>query len=284
MEIDLELKKIDDNLLNEADLVDDENNLDDAEIQKVDALIVDIDEEENVVAATSYNGMEEDDVVDHIANFLEILDPIKIAIFDTNQLRVNIFPLSLTAAARVWWLSEKDNKITSWECLSEEHDDKRIDRLTKSALGHAWIYKWGINSSENDIASSDEEWEESGNENLPNTIGDSLLKPNVDTRNKNTKQCENGFNTQKAPSSSNMEDSQPNEKRCRVENFEVIKYSVRGNEEFLAIHTREYNSWTQTVNGVSSIYRDIFSKKDNGWTVHRTKNNTAYPRVWDTAY
>nr|GEX80515.1 hypothetical protein [Tanacetum cinerariifolium] len=152
--------------------------------------------------------------------------------------------------------------------INSKHDDKRIDRLAKSALGHAWIYKWGIDCSENDIASSDEEWEEYGNESLPNTIDDSHLEPNVDTRNKNTKQCENGFNTQNAPSSSNMEDAQPDKKWFKVEKFEVIKYSIRDSEEFLAIRTRECNSWAQTVNGVSNIYHDIFSKKDNKWTVH----------------
>ncbi|GKB42879.1 FAR1-related sequence 5-like protein [Tanacetum coccineum] len=53
METDLELKIIDDNQLNEADLVvDAENNLVDTEIQEVDGLIVDIDEKENLVAAT----------------------------------------------------------------------------------------------------------------------------------------------------------------------------------------------------------------------------------------
>ncbi|GJU23163.1 FAR1-related sequence 5-like protein [Tanacetum coccineum] len=52
METDQELKNIDDNELNEADMVvDDENNLVDTEIQEVDGLIVDIDEEENLVAA-----------------------------------------------------------------------------------------------------------------------------------------------------------------------------------------------------------------------------------------
>nr|GEU55123.1 hypothetical protein [Tanacetum cinerariifolium] len=161
-----------------------------------------------------------------------------------------IFSLSLTGAARVWWLSEKDNKITSWgmlvgrffykyfplsrngKCYIENHCnkggfgyydfmawidlknyDKRIDRLTKCALGHAWIYKWGIDDSKSDITSNDEEWEESGYKNPHNTIGDSLLEPNMDTRNKYTKQCENGFNTEKAPSSSNMNDTQPNGKR-----------------------------------------------------------------------
>nr|GEU41949.1 retrotransposon protein, putative, Ty3-gypsy subclass [Tanacetum cinerariifolium] len=131
----------------------------------------------------TFSGMGENDVVNHIANFLEILNPIKIAIFDTNQLSVDIFPLSLTGAARI----------------DLKHDDKRIDRLTKSALGHAWIYKWGIDDSKNNISSSDEEWEESGYENPPNTISDSLLEPNVDTRKQYMKQCKDEFNTQKSP-------------------------------------------------------------------------------------
>nr|GEU57469.1 hypothetical protein [Tanacetum cinerariifolium] len=55
MERDQELKNIDDNQLNEADMVvDDENNFVDTEIQKVDGLIVDLNEEENLVAATGF--------------------------------------------------------------------------------------------------------------------------------------------------------------------------------------------------------------------------------------
>ncbi|GJR62445.1 FAR1-related sequence 5-like protein [Tanacetum coccineum] len=50
---DLDLKNMDDNQLNEANLVvDAENNLVDTEIQEVDGLIVYIGEEENLVAAT----------------------------------------------------------------------------------------------------------------------------------------------------------------------------------------------------------------------------------------
>ncbi|GJR13618.1 putative reverse transcriptase domain-containing protein [Tanacetum coccineum] len=36
------------------------------------------------------------------------------------------------------------------------------------------------------------------------------------------------------------------------------------------------DSWARTVNGVSSIYNDIFRKKDEGWTVHRTNTSSPY--------
>ncbi|GJS83364.1 retrovirus-related pol polyprotein from transposon TNT 1-94 [Tanacetum coccineum] len=58
---------------------------------------------------------------------------------------------------------------------------------------------------------------------------------------------------------------QPNEGICSVDKFEVIKYSIGDNKEFLAIRTHERDSWAQTVNEISSIYLDIFCKKDEGF-------------------
>ncbi|GJX37409.1 hypothetical protein Tco_0250712 [Tanacetum coccineum] len=80
-----------------------------------------------------------------------------------------------------------------------------------------------------------------------------------------------GMDLNGAPLSENIINEQPNEEICRVDKFEVIRYTIGGNEEFLAICTRECDSWARTVNEVSSIYHDIFPKKDEGWTVHRTK-------------
>ncbi|GJW50429.1 hypothetical protein Tco_0091780 [Tanacetum coccineum] len=67
----------------------------------------------------------------------------------------------------------------------------------------------------NDEVSSDKEWEEQEYGNPPK---DSFLKPYFEI----------------------------------VDKFEVIKYTIRDNEEFLAICTRECDSWEQTVNGVST--------------------------------
>ncbi|GKE88416.1 hypothetical protein Tco_1565891 [Tanacetum coccineum] len=65
-----------------------------------------------------------------------------------------------------------------------------------------------------------------------------------------------------APHSENKE--QPNKGMYILDKFEVIKYSVGDNKEFLGIHTLKRDSWAQNVNGISSIYLDIFRKKDEG--------------------
>ncbi|GJV80566.1 hypothetical protein Tco_1516436 [Tanacetum coccineum] len=159
-----------------------------------------------------------------------------------------------------------------------KHDDIRIDRVTKSALGHAWVYRWGINDSEDDTVSSDEEWEEHEYGNPPNN---SFPKPFLKTNDKRSKNYhkKNNEDTNKSgdmvlsgvPHYEELTNGQLDEKVCKVEKFEVLKYSVGDSKEFLSICTRECNSWAQTVNGVSMIYHDIFQKKDDGWTVHRTK-------------
>ncbi|GJV85129.1 hypothetical protein Tco_0873379 [Tanacetum coccineum] len=64
--------------------------------------------------------MFDEDVVDHIAKVLEILDLIKISNVDTHRLRMKVFPLSLADDAKQWWIDEGDGKITPWEKLVEK--------------------------------------------------------------------------------------------------------------------------------------------------------------------
>ncbi|GKE83226.1 hypothetical protein Tco_1553226 [Tanacetum coccineum] len=61
-----------------------------------------------------------EDVVDHIAKVLKILDLIKIPSMDSHRLRMKVFPLSLADDARQWWINEGDGKITIWEELVEK--------------------------------------------------------------------------------------------------------------------------------------------------------------------
>ncbi|GKA24536.1 hypothetical protein Tco_0710569 [Tanacetum coccineum] len=52
---------------------------------------------------------------------------------------------------------------------------------------------------------------------------------------------------------------------CKSEKFEVVKYSFRPEEEYVAIKEYEYDIWVRTEENVSPVYRDIFRKKDEGW-------------------
>ncbi|GKB02960.1 hypothetical protein Tco_0831049 [Tanacetum coccineum] len=59
--------------------------------------------EEEIAEAIGTNGEE---AIEHIENFLEIVDSLNIPNVSNNQLRVRVFPFSLTGAASKWWEDE----------------------------------------------------------------------------------------------------------------------------------------------------------------------------------
>ncbi|GKE65052.1 hypothetical protein Tco_1519213, partial [Tanacetum coccineum] len=61
----------------------------------------------------TYSERVEEDVVDHIAKILEILDLIKIANVDPFQLCMKIFTLLLAGDAQNWWMKEGYGKINT---------------------------------------------------------------------------------------------------------------------------------------------------------------------------
>ncbi|GJW61163.1 hypothetical protein Tco_0110498 [Tanacetum coccineum] len=65
----------------------------------------------------------------------------------------------------------------------------------------------------------------------------------------------------------NKNDEKPNKRVCKAKKFEVIKYSLGPNEEYIAIRRCGYNTWKRNEDSMSQIYQEIFQKKDNGWKV-----------------
>ncbi|GJX50370.1 hypothetical protein Tco_0277215 [Tanacetum coccineum] len=248
----------------------------------------------------TFSGRCEKDVIGHIGKVLEILDLVKIAGVDPFQLRIKAFPLTLSMDEKKWWINEGDGNISTWEELklyplscasnydkmrdddeegsdplefitwrnSKFKDHKKMDETTKCTLLYTWIEIGKEEGLLNDDVSSDEEWEEHEYGNPPN---DSFPKPYLNVSNERDKGHHNEKNGDAdklsamdlsgAPQSEIINNEQPTEGVCRVDKFEVIKYTIGGNEEFLAICTHECDSWAQTVNGVSSIYHDIFCKR-----------------------
>ncbi|GJR79051.1 hypothetical protein Tco_0149836 [Tanacetum coccineum] len=158
-------------------------------------------------------------------------------------------------------------EFITWRNLKFK-DHKKVDKTTKRALLYTWIEIGKEEGLLKDEVLSNKEWEEHEYGNPPN---DSFPKPHLNISNEKDKDHHNenngdadklsGMDLSGAPQSEKKNNEQPNKGVCRVDKFEVIKYTIGGNEEFLAICTRECDSWAQTVNGVSSIYHDIFRKR-----------------------
>ncbi|GJT41623.1 hypothetical protein Tco_0941488 [Tanacetum coccineum] len=243
-----------------------------------------------------YRGSEEEDVIDHIAKVLKILDSIKIPDVDTDRLRMHVFPLSRRFFYKYYSISRagKNNMISNdkddgpdyFEFVtwlnSRFKDHRRMDGMTKSALWHSWVKGWGNNELMDDIISSDEEWEESDYGNPPNTDTDSFLnhiwmlkkKGDIWLIKKEHHLKNHSSNVSVKNNASCFDDKKNdlvNEKVCNAEKFEVIKFSLGDNEEYIAISTRENNTWKRNKDSISHICQEIFQKKDEGWTVIRTK-------------
>ncbi|GJX85735.1 hypothetical protein Tco_0336509 [Tanacetum coccineum] len=58
---------------------------------------------------------------------------------------------------------------------------------------------------------------------------------------------------------------------CNIRRFEMIKYSFRQDEEYVAVKEDEYNDSTRAREDACRAYRDIFCMMDEGWMVTRAK-------------
>ncbi|GJS62144.1 hypothetical protein Tco_0656928 [Tanacetum coccineum] len=247
-----------------------------------------------------YHGTYNEDVVDHIAKVLKMVDLIYVPGVDSHQLRMKVFPLSLADDAKEWWISEGDGKITTWEELVEtffcrfypesydgedemldEGDNwgidpieflsnvntsfknhKKVDGRTKKVLFHAWMNgNWNKRRIDDSILRSN------------NTTTDSFFKPYLITHGKSDteKEDEQSQTKRKYSNTSNSIDEQPNKRRCKAEKFEAIQYSLGPNKEYIAIRGYEFDIWERNDDNLSIIYQDIFLLKDEGWKVTRTK-------------
>ncbi|GJX64203.1 hypothetical protein Tco_0298546 [Tanacetum coccineum] len=207
----------------------------------------------------TYHGWIDEDVIDHIAKVLEIVDLIRVPGTDSHQLRMKIFPISLTDEARQWWIDEGEGKITVWEELVEkifckfypdsyDGEDEMFDEGDN----------WGIDPLE--FLSR------------VNSSFDKHMKIDGRTKKSDTgKEEEQSQTKRKYSNTSGTTDEQPNKRRCKAKKFEAIQYSLGPNEEYIAIRSYEYDIWERNKDNLSIIYQDIFKKKDEGWKVTSTK-------------
>nr|GEV56431.1 hypothetical protein [Tanacetum cinerariifolium] len=154
----------------------------------------------------AYHRWIDEDMINHIAMVLKMIDSIYIPSVDSHQLRMKIFSLSLADEAKQWWINEGDGKITVWEELV-----KKI--LTKKALFHDWMnVSWNKRRMVDKILSNN------------NTAADSFLKPYLINHGKsNTEKEDEQIQTKrKYCDTSESIDEQPCKRICKTEKFEAI--------------------------------------------------------------
>ncbi|GJV83572.1 hypothetical protein Tco_1523470 [Tanacetum coccineum] len=196
----------------------------------------------------AYHGWIDEDVMNHIAMVLEMIDSIYIPGVDSHQLRMKIFPLSLADDAKQWWINEGEGKITVWEELVDkffckfypdsydgeeemldEGDNWGIDPLKFISRMNG---SWNKRRMDDSILSSN------------NTTTDSFFKPHLITRGKSNteKEDKQSQTKRKYSNTSKPINEQPNKRVCKAEKFEAIKYLLGPNEEHIAIRRCEYDA------------------------------------------
>ncbi|GKE13143.1 hypothetical protein Tco_1416694 [Tanacetum coccineum] len=185
-----------------------------------------------------YHGMYNEDMVDHIAK----------------------------------WINEREGKITVWEELVEKNfcnfypesydgEEEMLDEGDNWEIDPLEFISRNKRRIDESILRSN------------NTTTDSFFKPYLITHGKSDtkKEDEQSQTKRKYSNTFNYIDEQPNKRRCKAEKFEAIQYSLGPNEEYITIRSYEYDIWERNKDNMSKIYQDIFQKKDEGWKVTRTK-------------
>ncbi|GJY13328.1 hypothetical protein Tco_0382637 [Tanacetum coccineum] len=72
------------------------------------------DEFLKILRDNAFNGKDRGDVSDHISKVLEILEWIKIPNVDEDQLRLHVFPISLSGDAKEWWNNQIEGFNTAY--------------------------------------------------------------------------------------------------------------------------------------------------------------------------
>ncbi|GKA63685.1 hypothetical protein Tco_0763291 [Tanacetum coccineum] len=186
----------------------------------------------------AYYGIHHEDVVDHIAMVLEMLDLIDIPVIDSHQLRMKVFPLSLADDARQWWINEGEGRITTWEELVEkffykfypESYDGEEEMLDKGN-------NWGVDPLE--FIS----WPYLKTQEKNNTRKD-------DERIQTKRKCKDA-NLEANNTSNTLNNERPNKRMCNSERIEAIKYSPRPNEVYIDIRRCENDTWERNNDTMS---------------------------------
>ncbi|GJS91279.1 hypothetical protein Tco_0773915 [Tanacetum coccineum] len=243
------------------------------------------DEFLKILRDNAFNGMDGGDIINHITKVLEILEWIKIPNVDQNQLRLHVFPISLSGDAKKWWNNEIEGTVTTWNKLGEKFFHKYyplshtcnskipddLDNGTDYFEFLYWLESNFKNHWEIDKNTENGLWEFYVKQCTKGSISD--LEPSKDECDKlneiyNFEESNKDFSPIPIPTHSDISNL---DELCKSKEFMVVRYSIGSNEEFITVSPSKCNTWGKPHGTMSCIYHDLFNKKDHGWTITHTK-------------
>ncbi|GKA22300.1 hypothetical protein Tco_0708262, partial [Tanacetum coccineum] len=113
-------------------------------------------------------------------------------------------------------------------------------------------------------------------------IMDGMINEDDESSNEGWKRWDNFDNTNRDNEESDNEMKHEDEERsevfddherpvCYIRRFEMVKYSFKNDEEYVAIKENECNDLTNTSEEAIYAYQEIFRMMEEGWMVTRTK-------------
>ncbi|GJW94640.1 hypothetical protein Tco_0174312 [Tanacetum coccineum] len=200
-----------------------------------------------------------EDAVEHIKYFLRIVDPIDLPNVNQDKLRVLVFPISLD---HKWYDELTDGKLKE-ETLTH-----------KARIKESWGYATpGVNDHEK---APFVRWENYGQGPYANTKTKKDYDPYLDN-NRDTQDTKKGRHDLST---------------FTIRRFEMVKYSFRDDEEYVAIKENEYDDLTNTSKEAIHTYQEIFRMMDEKDEDFRTwlgisirdHNNEYYGFRWSNLF
>ncbi|GKD72243.1 hypothetical protein Tco_1330525 [Tanacetum coccineum] len=224
--------------------------------------------------------MNGEDVTDHIARVLEITEWIKIPKVEKNVLRLHVFSKSLSGDAQKWWNDEIEGKSIGWNetcnklchkyySLSHSSNSKVPDDLD-NGMDYLEFFYWlalkFANYWEIDKNTQNGLWEFYVNERTKGAMGDLDDEPRNESYKKECSDTEYTL----IPILTPRDIDNPDE-LCRTEEFTVVHHSIGNDKEFITVSPSKTCVVERTPGSMSCIYHKLFTRKDRGWEVTRTK-------------
>nr|GFA94592.1 hypothetical protein [Tanacetum cinerariifolium] len=142
------------------------------------------DEFLKILQDNTFNGMNGEDVTNHIAKLIEITEWIKMLNVEKNALRLHVFLKSLSGNVKKWWNNEIDGKAIDWNETCNKFYQKyyphprparEIDKNTQNELWEFYVNE----RTKGTIGDLDNE---PRNESYKHKCSDTFYKPHFDAQ------------------------------------------------------------------------------------------------------